>query len=210
MILYQFVRVIVISVCKVVFRVRVRGKDKIPRSGAFILAPSHRSLLDIPFGSFVTRRRTYFLAKKELFERAWLAKIFLALGCIPVDRGEPDRKALRACAAALEAGHPIMVFPEGTRNHGPEIMALFDGTAWLAAKVGVPIVPIGIAGSEEILSKGKVIPKLRRVAVVVGDPIPPPSRDGGRTKRAEIAATTAVLHEQLQAVFTDALAMITR
>ncbi|HEX2736562.1 MAG TPA: 1-acyl-sn-glycerol-3-phosphate acyltransferase, partial [Acidimicrobiia bacterium] len=70
---YQLVRVIVTGVCKVAFRVRVRGKNKIPRSGAFILAPSHRSLLDIPFGSFVTRRRTYFLAKKELFERAWLA-----------------------------------------------------------------------------------------------------------------------------------------
>jgi len=208
--LYQFVRALVDNVCKVAFRVRVRGKENVPSDGAYVIAPTHRSILDIPFGSFVTRRNVTFLAKKELFEKKWLGKFFLALGGVPVDRGEADRKALRACAAALAAGTPIMVFPEGTRHHGPDIKELFDGASWLATRAGVPIVPVGIAGSEEILSKGKVIPRFKRVAIVIGAPILPATVGVDRPKRAAIAATTATLHTELQAVFDEAQEMLER
>ncbi|MFN8036107.1 MAG: lysophospholipid acyltransferase family protein [Acidimicrobiia bacterium] len=208
---YDVFRAIVVGVCRVAFRVRLRGKEKVPTSGAFVIAPTHRSILDIPFAALVTRRHMTFLAKKELFEKAWMRKLFLSLGGVPVDRGEADRKAVRECADALVAGRPIMVFPEGTRHHGPDIKELFHGTAWLALRAGVPIVPVGIAGSEEILSKGKVIPKFKRVAVVVGDPITvPPNPDGERPQRAAVAATTAQVHTALQAAFDEARSMLSR
>lgn len=209
MMFYLFVRAVVLTVCKGLFRVRVRGKEKVPPTGAYVIAPSHRSLLDTPFSTFLTKRRVFFLAKKEIFEKRWMAKVFLALGGIPVDRGEADRKALRACSAALESGEPVAVFPEGTRHHGPEIKELFDGAAWLAAKARVPIVPVGIGGSEEILSKGKIVPRIHRVAMVVGDPIPPPD-DTGPVRRAEVSAITKRLHVALQEVFDEAQAMVAR
>lgn len=206
----RFARAIVLTLCKGVFRVRVRGREKIPPGGAYVIAPSHRSLLDIPFAAFATKRRLVFMAKKELFEKKWMARLFLALGAIPVERGEADRKALRACSAALAAGVPVMVFPEGTRHHGPEIKELFDGSAWLAAKAGVAIVPVGIGGSEEILASGKVIPRVRRVAVVVGDPIPPPDTEGRPVRRADVAGNTKLLGVALQQVYDEARAMVTR
>jgi 1-acyl-sn-glycerol-3-phosphate acyltransferase len=200
---YRFARAVVLSVFKVVFRVRVVGKERIPRSGAYIVAPSHRSILDVPFAAYITRREIRFLAKDDLFEHPLGARFFNALGAVEVERGTADRAALRALEAALLEGSPVAVFPEGTRRSGPEISELFDGAAFLAVKLGVPIVPVGIGGSEHILPKGKVFPRMHRVAVSVGRPIYPPALEG-RARRAAAGRLTAQLHEELQRCFTDA------
>ena len=69
---YRFAHAVVLSVCKVVFRVKVVGRDLVPPTGAYIVAPSHRSILDIPFAAFITKRTIRFLAKDDLFELSWL------------------------------------------------------------------------------------------------------------------------------------------
>jgi 1-acyl-sn-glycerol-3-phosphate acyltransferase len=204
-IFYRFARFIVLGLCRVLFRVRVVGKEHVPPSGAYILAPSHRSNLDTPFLCFVTPRRVRFIAKRELFKHPLGAKVFTTLGGVPVDRGSASaRSALKAVQASLEAGEPAAVFPEGTRRKGPEIGELFDGAAYLAVKLRVPIVPVGIGGSEEILASGKKVPRLKRVAVVVGAPIDPPS--GATTRRrGDLAALTGQLQVALQKLFDEAL-----
>ena len=194
-----------LGLCPVVFRVKVRGTEHVPPSGAYIVAPTHRSNLDTPFAAFVTKRRIRFMAKQELFKHPLGARLFTALGGVPVERGSPNaRAALKATQAALEAGEPVAVFPEGTRRHGREVADLFDGTAYLAVKLGVPIVPVGIGGSEEILASGKKLPRLRRVAVVVGPPIYPPP-DATTRKRSDLAAITAQLQVELQKLFDEAM-----
>jgi 1-acyl-sn-glycerol-3-phosphate acyltransferase len=203
-IFYRFARFVVGGLCRVVFRVQVRGAENVPATGACILAPSHRSNLDTPFLALVTKRRIRFMAKQELFQHAWSAKLFGALGGVPVERGSATaRSALKAIRAALEAGEPAAVFPEGTRRRGPEIAELFDGAAYLAVKLGVPIVPVGIGGSEVILASGQKLPKLHRVALVVGRPIVPP--EGATTrKRSDLVALTAELQAALQPLFDEA------
>jgi 1-acyl-sn-glycerol-3-phosphate acyltransferase len=200
---YQFARAIVLSVCKVFFRVRVVGLENVPASGPYIVAPSHRSNLDVPFAAFVTRRTIRFLAKDELFTPGFGEKLFNALGAIPVDRGTADRGALRKIEAALREGSVVGLFPEGTRKSGPDIADLFDGTTYLAVKLGVPIVPVGIGGSEYILAKGRKIPRVHRVVVSVGKPIVAPALEG-RARRATASRLTAELHTELQRVFDDA------
>ena len=69
---YRFARAVVLSLCKVIFRVRVVGKENVPRTGAYIVAPSHRSILDVPFSAFITKRTIRFLAKDELFANKWV------------------------------------------------------------------------------------------------------------------------------------------
>ena len=155
---YQFARGIVLSLFKVVFRVRVVGRERVPKQGAYIVAPSHRSILDIPFAAFITGRTVRFLAKDDLFSTPWGRRLFDALGAVEVERGTADRAALRALEDALAAGSPVAVFPEGTRKSGPEIGELYDGAAYLAIKLGVPIVPVGIGGSEHILAQGQALP----------------------------------------------------
>lgn len=200
---YRFARAVVLGVFKVLFRVHVVGIEHVPKSGAYIVAPSHRSNLDVPFAAFVTKRDIRFLAKEELFTPGFGERLFHALGAIPVERGTADRGALRAIEAALREGSVVGLFPEGTRKRGPEIADLFDGTSYLAVKLGVPILPVGIGGSEAILAKGKKIPRLHRVVVSVGRPVMPPEPEG-RAKRAAAARLTQELHTELQRVFTDA------
>jgi 1-acyl-sn-glycerol-3-phosphate acyltransferase len=120
-----------------------------------------------------------------------------------VERGAADRGALRALELALRDGEPVALFPEGTRGNGPELGPLFDGAAYLAVKLGIPIVPVGIGGSEEILPKGAKVPRLHRVAVVVGDPIDPPPPNG-RSRRSAAMAMTEQLGAELQRAFDEA------
>jgi 1-acyl-sn-glycerol-3-phosphate acyltransferase len=205
MTLYRFARTVVVVLCRILFRVRVVGTEHVPPTGAYIIAPTHRSNLDTPFTAFVTKRRIRFMAKQEMFQHPLGAKFFTALGGVPVERGSPNaRAALKATRAALETGEPVAMFPEGTRRRGREVSDLFDGTAYLAVKLGVPIVPVGIGGSEEILASGKKIPKFRRVAVVIGEPIEPPT-DATTRKRSDLASITAQLQVELQKLFDDAM-----
>ncbi len=201
---YRFARAVVLSICKVVFRVRVVGTELVPRTGAYIVAPTHRSILDVPFSAFITKRTIRFLAKDELFSTRFGTKFFTALGAVQVERGTADRSALRALENALMEGSPVAVFPEGTRGSGPRLTPLFDGAGYLAVKLGVPIVPVGIGGSEDILPKGKVLPRLRKVVVVVGNPIEPPQLEG-RARRAAATGVTNDLAAELQRAFDHAL-----
>jgi 1-acyl-sn-glycerol-3-phosphate acyltransferase len=93
--------------------------------------------------------------------------------------------------------------PEGTRRDGPELGSLFDGAAYVALKLGVPIVPVGIGGSEEILASGKLIPRLHKVRVVVGEPLRPAAAVG-TVKRSQVAALTEELRVALQGCFDEA------
>jgi 1-acyl-sn-glycerol-3-phosphate acyltransferase len=205
---YRLVRAIVCSICKVLFRVRVTGKEHVPRRGAYIVAPSHRSILDVPFTAFITRRQIRFMSKKELLS-TWIGRtLFGAMGAIPVDRSGTDRSALRAATEALEHGQPVAVFPEGTRNAGPVLGELHDGAAYLALKLGVPIVPVGIGGSEEILASGKLLPRIKKVAVVVGPLIVPETREAGPQRRSDVKTLTEAVRAGLQQCFDDARAAV--
>jgi 1-acyl-sn-glycerol-3-phosphate acyltransferase len=200
---YKFARTVVLGLCSLAFRVRVTGKENVPQSGAYIVAPSHRSIFDVPFSAYITKRSVRFLAKEELFRKPALNWLFTKLGAVKVERGTADRGALRVLEAALREGSPVALFPEGTRRSGPEIGPLFDGATYLAVKLGVPIIPVGVGGSEQILAKGKLLPRLHRVAVVVGKPIEPPQLES-RARRTTAGRMSGELAIELQRCFTEA------
>ena len=205
---YGFVRVLVAGLCKLLWRIKVVHPDRVPATGACVLAPSHRSILDTPFLSCVTRRRIRFMGKAELWKYGWSARFLSALGGFPVDRGGPDRAAMRAAEAALAGGEPLGMFPEGTRRSGPVVEDLHHGVAFVATRMGVPIVPVGIGGSERILAKGRKLPKLTRVVVVVGQPIhPKPRVPGASVRRGDVAALTEEIRAAVQALFDEAEAL---
>jgi 1-acyl-sn-glycerol-3-phosphate acyltransferase len=205
---YWFVRALVAAVCRLLWKIQVVHPERVPARGACVLAPSHRSNLDTPFLSCVTKRRIRFMGKAELWKYGWSAKFLSALGGFPVERGAPDRAALRAAEAALAGGEPLGMFPEGTRRSGPVVEELQQGVAFVAARMGVPIVPIGIGGSERILAKGRRLPRLTRVVVVVGEPIhPPPRPPGASVRRGDVATLTEQLAVAVQRLFDEAEAL---
>ena len=202
---YKFWRSLIVGLAYLVFGVEVRGRDRLPRTGVYILAPSHRSLLDIPFAAAVTRRRLRFMAKKEIFANRFWTRVFDELGAVKVDRDGTDRAALKAIESALREGEPVVVFPEGTRRAGPEIDELHSGAAYLALRVGVPIVPVGVGGSEHPVVRHGWFRWWSRVTVVVGEPIVHPPVEG-TIKRSAIAACNEELRVRLQACFAEAVA----
>lgn len=203
MIGYRLVRALVLALAKLLWRIRFVGAERIPKAGPIVLAPSHRSNLDSFFVPLTTRRRCRFMAKKEVWKSRALGRAAEYLGAFPVDRGAVDRAALRTATGCLDAGEPLVVYPEGTRRRGPVVEDLHDGAAYLAARTGAPIVPIGIGGSEQILAKGRKLPRLHKVTVVVGEPIDPPAREGS-VKRAEVRELTDEIRVALQKVLDEA------
>src|SRR5439155_10830049 len=188
---YGIVRALVEALCRLLWRIKVVNRERVPKAGACVLAPSHRSFLDTPFLACVTRRRIRFMGKAELWKYRWSATFLSALGGFPVDRTGADRTAMRAAEAALAGGEPLGMFPEGTRRSGPVVEELHHGVAFVAARMGVPIVPIGIGGSERILARGRKLPRLSRVVVIVGEPIHPPARaPGASVRRGDVATLT--------------------
>jgi len=106
----------------------------------------------------------------------------------------------------LAAGEPLVLFPEGERKSGPEVQPLYDGAAYLALKANVPIVPIGIGGSERVMPKGSRMIYPRKVHVIIGPPIEVPPTGRGRAAREAVTKATAELHAELQELLDRASA----
>ncbi len=202
---YRVVRGVLVGLCRAWFRVSVTGREHVPAEGPYILAPVHRSNLDFALVLVCSKRRLRYLAKDSLWKGGgFWAKVFTALGGIPVARGTADREALRTCVEVIEAGEPLVIFPEGTRQSGPEVHELFDGPAFVQSRTGVPIVPVGIGGSEAAMPKGAKFIKPQKVTLVIGPSLEPIEADGPKARRAAIRQRTAELHEVLQGLFDDA------
>ncbi len=203
-IFYHVARLIVVGLTRVITRLEVHGAHNVPTSGAFVLAPIHRSNIDTPIAAAVTRRRLRFMGKDSLWRHQSIRWLLSALGGFPVTRGSADREALARCIAVLKAGEPLVLFPEGTRQFGPTVMPLFDGAAYVAVKASVPIVPVGIGGSEGVMPKGSRMIRFKKCVVVVGEPIVVVADENGRVPRSAVKETTDELTRRLQSLFEEA------
>jgi 1-acyl-sn-glycerol-3-phosphate acyltransferase len=205
-VVYKIVWLLVLPLLRLYTRMTVSGREHLPKEGAYILAPNHRSYLDTPFAGAIDWQRRRFMGKDTMWKYPRLGRVFSALGAFPVTRGTADREALKRAIAVLDAGEPLVLFPEGERKQGREVQPLFDGAVFVAVKAGVPIVPVGIGGSERVMPKGVKFIYPRKVHVEIGPPIfPPTAPDGGRVPRAAYKECTDLLHSELQRLFDLAM-----
>lgn len=206
MIAYGIVRFKIWLVAKILWRISFEGLQNIPRTGPFVMAPVHRSFIDFGLVSGATRRPMGYMGKESLWKNRYFGAFITHLGAYPVNRGAPDRESLRRTLEILDKGKPLVLFPEGTRRSGPVIEHLHEGAAYVASRAGVPIVPVGIGGSERALPKGKALPRLVRIHILVGEPImPAPIAEGARhPSRRAIKELTVQLQHVLQDLFDRA------
>lgn len=150
---------------KALFGFRVKGQEMIPDEGGVIVASNHISLVDPPFVGAAIPRECHFPAKKELFENRLFGAFIKAYNAMPVNRGKPDRGALRRIAKLLREGQVVLLFPEGTRGPGDRLLEGKLGLGKLAVEGHVPIVPAYICSSN--LLRQTLIRK-RRLTVSFG------------------------------------------
>jgi 1-acyl-sn-glycerol-3-phosphate acyltransferase len=165
-------------VLRVFFRPWVQGMENIPESGGAILASNHLSFSDSLFLPLVCPRRVTFLAKSEYFTgpglKGWLTKIFFtAAGQVPVDRtgGRASEAAMETSLRILNEGSLLGIYPEGTRSPDGNLYRGKTGVARMALDAGVPVIPVAMIDTEKIQPIGRLIPKIMRVGIRIGEPL---------------------------------------
>ena len=110
---------------------------------------------------------------------------------------------MKRAVTVLEAGEPLVLYPEGERKSGPVVQPMFDGAVYIALKAGVPIIPVGIGGSERVMPKSAKFIYPRKVRVVIGEALHPNVLVGvgSRIARSAIAVQSAALRAELQRLF---------
>lgn len=174
--LYRLARFIIRLVIRLVARVEVNGLEKVDLSQACVIASNHLGRMDAALVFLLLDRRDILVLVAEKYRNHPLWKFFVrSLNLLFVDRFNADTAALRACLKFLKAGGVVPLAPEGTRSPTASLLEGRPGTGYLAWKAGVPVIPVGICGSEDRV----VFPNIRRlkrskIVVNVGFPIPPP------------------------------------
>jgi 1-acyl-sn-glycerol-3-phosphate acyltransferase len=160
-------RWIMMRLIDLVARVEIRGMENLPRNGAFVIATNHLGMLDVTLLYYSIHRWDVFVPVAEKWERIgflrWLGR---HLNWVFIDRFNPDLKAMRTMMSLMEKGHTLVIAPEGTRSRVGSMIEGKPGASYLAAKLQVPIVPIGLAGTEDrtVFSN---LRKLRRSPVLI-------------------------------------------
>lgn len=198
---YAGLRSVLVVLLRGVFRLEIVGAERIPSRGAVILAPNHRSLIDIPVAAAATKRKVWFMAKEELFRSKVGGGLIRRLGGFQVKRGRPDRRALQRALELLKSGEIVGIFPEGTRTPSARFEELEEGFAYVALKSGAPIVPVAISGTEAVFPPGSKLPRLVKIRVAVGEPFHLSGRQGaGILPRARIREATVEAQQRLAGV----------
>jgi 1-acyl-sn-glycerol-3-phosphate acyltransferase len=189
--LYAIVRRVLWLLVHTWFRVTVDGAAAVPASGAVIVAPNHKSVVDAFLVGLAIRRRVRFMAKAELFAPP-LGGLLLRLGAFPVRRGERDDEAMQTARMLLAQGEALVLFPEGTRVEDADALGSpHHGAGRLALDAGAPIVPAAISGTGHLWLGP--IPKPRSLHVSFLSPITPDAPDA--TELIDRRVWPAVLDE---------------
>jgi 1-acyl-sn-glycerol-3-phosphate acyltransferase len=209
----NFLRSLLRFIIDLIAKVEVRGYENVPASGSFIIATNHLGMLDAAMLYYVISRWDVFIPVAEKWEEntflRWMGKHF---NFIFIDRFNPDLKALRKIISLMEAGNILVIAPEGTRSRTGAMIEGRPGVSYLAAKLNRPIVPVGLAGTEDktVIANLK---RLRRSPLVVtaGKPFTLPALPGAKDRDAALKENTdeimcriaALLPEKNRGVYAD-------
>jgi len=169
--LYSIVHIVLKIVAAVYIRLQTIDMKNIPKKGGVILAPNHPSDLDSFILGSAIRRQLHTMGKEELFRNRFAEYILRKLNAFPVKRGKLDRASIRIAVGCLKDGDVIDMYPEGTVSKDGTLQEPKLGTAFIALQSKVPVVPVAIDGTFDVMSKGQRFPRPHKVIIKFGNPL---------------------------------------
>lgn len=167
--IYWILKYTVGTLIKIIWVKKVNGISNIPKKGSFIICANHSSYFDFFTLIAVCPRRIYFLAGEVFFKKwqwSWLVK---STGQIRVDRNSHDKsESINKAIEYLKMGRVIGIFPEGTRSSDGKLQKFYNGAARISIKSQLPILPVGIVGAFEIMSRFDKYPKFKKCSINIG------------------------------------------
>ncbi len=171
-------RIIVGPLVNLLFRPWVKGMDNIPATGPAVLVSNHLSFSDSIFLPLAVPRPVVFLAKSEYFTGKGIkgkltAAFFRLTNQLPMDRsgGAASATSLSAGEEVLRSGSLLGIYPEGTRSPDGKLYRGKTGVAKLILATGVPVIPVAMIGTDKVQPIGRRIPNIRRIGIIVGEPM---------------------------------------
>lgn len=200
---YSILRGLAIAFFKVFFAMKIEGKENIPCRGGVILASNHLSYIDpIVLGIFVPRR-VNFMAKEELFKNFLFRWIIVRLGAFPIKRESIDRITYKKILKLLQKREVVVLFPEGTRSIDGTIGQLHAGTARIALKANVPVIPIIIRGTEKVLPRGGKLIRLAKIKARAAKPLKKNIDSNREITKKDIEEFENELEEEMRLLYRE-------
>jgi 1-acyl-sn-glycerol-3-phosphate acyltransferase len=203
---YRFLWLVLIPFITWPWRVKVLHRDRVPATGGVLLTPNHESYLDPVLVGMAIWRPLHAMARDNLWKNPALGWLFTHMLAFPVKRGSADRAAISRASELLESGEQVLIFPQGTRHHAPGLEGMAEGAggaALIALRTGVPVVPVGINGTDRIKPKGARFLRFPALTVSFGEPIDPADVEG-ESRRERVDALMARIMEGMVEAYADA------
>ena len=159
--------------CRAYFGLQMSGLDNIPTSGPLIITPNHQTYADPVLVTIPVRRRVYYMAWNRLFEIPGFGWFIRRLRAFPVRIDSADPTSMREAVRVLTAGHVLMVFPEAERTRTGRVERFKLGAFRLATTLGVPVLPVTIAGGHESWPPAQVMPRRGHIVITYHPPLKP-------------------------------------
>jgi 1-acyl-sn-glycerol-3-phosphate acyltransferase len=186
-------------------RVRISGREHIPARGAYLIAINHVSLFEPPLLIAFWPTAPEAVGAVDIWERRGQSTLARLYGGIPVHRGQYDRDLLEKMLAALKAGYPLLIAPEGARSHTPGMRRALPGVAYVMDKAQVPVVPVAIVGTSDDFLARALKGKRPQVEIRIGPPVMlPPIRGKGEDRRNARQANVDLVMRQIAALLPEA------
>jgi 1-acyl-sn-glycerol-3-phosphate acyltransferase len=172
MIWYRLVQYLIATLAAALLRWRATGGRNVPESGGVLLVSNHLSYLDVIFLGIPLRRPLNYVARSTLFVPV-LAFLMRSVGGFPIQREGMGASGIKETLRRLRAGGIVTLFPEGTRSLDGELGPLKPGIAVLVSRAGVPVVPVGLAGTSEMWPRSAGFLSLTRSESIMVDRFSP-------------------------------------
>ena len=169
--LYGWLRCISRPILDVLGHIEFHGSENVPKQGGVVLVSNHLSYVDPVMIAAATTRELHFFGAEEFFRIPGFGWLLEKLNGFPVNRGTPDRQALKEALSRLRAGEALLIFPEGTRSTDRTLGKMHNGASFIIHHTGVPTIPVFLKGAERFMPRGSKFIHPTKLSVTFGSPI---------------------------------------